>query len=388
MWDKVVIAALAWFVTVYKFGAMRRDGQWRTGSVTFYFWLFSLFTSIGLTLMIWPVYLTFDRLVGLANLGWLVTYVSFALAIYYISAGCYIVLEQPKPRLMTWSLLLTLALLTVVYATGIVTLPEKADHTVPEALAEVIFMETIYTYIAILCAIPMFTFIRLARHERIISARLRWLVGFFASFFSFAVLLIKIILTLLAFQNPATPALAVLHPLITIGIVAVSIFITLAFLPNKLYQAVAGSFEFLGKLLALHELKALQNRLDPLCPPVVGGRLSLKESLNNLDYHLYRRLIAIWDAKKMLSGYAGITNGWVVLPGTPIHNGASRGPSEWDRQKLQQARLLHDALQTANDDQPFTELVKSYQHVSRTVRWRLRVKLPFGGASFDAAYQS
>lgn len=387
MWDKVVIAALAWFVTIYKFDVMRRDGQWRTGSVTFYFWAFSLFTSIGLTLMIWPVYLAFDRLVGLANLGWLVIYVSFALAIYYISAGCYIVLEQPKPRLISWTLLLTLVVLTVVYAVGIVNLPEKAEHTVPEALAEVIFMETIYIYMVVLCAIPMFTFIRLVRHEQIISARLRWLVGFFASFFSFAVLLIKIILTLLAFQNPATPALTMLNPLITVGIVAISIFITLAFLPNKLYQAAARPFEYLGKLLALYELKALQNRLDPLCPPVVTGRLSLKESLGNLDYHLYRGLIAIWDAKKTLSGYATVTNGLTVLPVTTIHS-VGRVLPEWDLQKLQQARLLHGALQIVNDDQPFTALVESYQRVSRTVRWQMGVKLSLGGTALDVAYQS
>ena len=387
MWDKVIIATLAWFVTIYKFDAMRRDGQWRTGSVTFYFWAFSLFTSIGLTLMIWPVYLAFDRLVGLANLGWLVIYVSFALAIYFISAGCYIVLEQPKPRLMSWSLLLTVVVLTVVYAVGIVTLPEKADHTVPEVLAEVIFMQTIYIYIAVLCAIPMFTFIRLARHEQIVSARLRWLVGFFASFFSFTVLLIKIVLTVLAFQNPATPALTILYPLITVGIVAVSIFITLAFLPNKLYQAAARPFEFLDKLLALYELKSLQNRLDPLCPPVVTGRLRLKDVLGDLDYHLYRALIAIWDAKKTLSGYAGLTHDLTLLPVTAIHS-PGRNLPEWDARKLQQARLLHDALQTVDDEQPFTALVKSYQRVSRTVRRKMGVNFSLGGTALDVAYQN
>lgn len=31
-----VIATLAWFVTIYKFNTMRRNGWWRARSVTFY----------------------------------------------------------------------------------------------------------------------------------------------------------------------------------------------------------------------------------------------------------------------------------------------------------------------------------------------------------------
>jgi len=387
MWDKAVIAILAWFITIYKYGAMRRDAQWRTGSVTFYFWAFSLFTAIGLTLMIWPVYLVFNRLVGLPNFGWLVTYAAFALAIYCMAAGCYIVLEQPRPRLMSWSLLLTLATMFVVYIVGIVTLPEKADHTVPDVLAEVVFMETIYIYMAILSAIPMFTFIRLVWYEQIVSARLRWFVGFFASFFSFAVLFVKILLTIVAFKDPLTPALNILNPLLTMAIIAVGVFMTLAFLPNKLYQVAALPFEFLGKLLALYELRSLKNRLDPLCPPVVTGRSGLKNTLGNLDYHLYRVLIAILDAKKTLTGHAVITNDLTMKPEIPVRS-VGRAPLEWDDWKLQQARFLHHALQTVNDEQSFAALVKSYQRVSRTVRWKEAGSFSIGGKAFDVAYQN
>ncbi len=387
MWDKAVIAALAWFIAVYKFSAMRQDGQWRTGSVTFYFWAFSLFTAIGLTLMIWPVYLAFDRLTGLPNLGWLVTYAAFSLAIYYISLGCYLVLRQTRPRLMPWSLLLTLVVLFAIYALGIVALPEKPDHTVPETLSEVIFMETIYFYMAVLCAIPIVTFAGLYRHETFVSARLRWLVGLAAALVSTVVLVIKIALTLLAFQNPATPAFAILYPLITVGVVVVGILCPLAFLPNNLYKAMAQPFEFLGKTLALYELKTLQSRLDTLCPPVIDDSPDLKASLKNLDFHLYRVVIAVLDAKKTLAGYAGITNDLAVLPATMAHM-AGTVPPEWDEKKLQQARLLHSELQKVDDNQEFSRLVKSYQKVSRVIRWKMWVNLSRGGASIDIAYQS
>jgi hypothetical protein len=387
MWDKAVIATLAWFIAIYKFGAMRRDGQWRTGSVTFYFWTFSLCTAIGLTLMSWPMYLAFDRLVGLPNLGWLVTYVAFSLAIYYMSSGCYLVLKQTRPHFMRWSLLLTLVILFAVYALGIVALPEKPDHTVPETLVEVIFMETMYIYMAVLCAIPMITFAGLYRHEAFVSARIRWLVGLATALISTFVLVMKIALTLLAFWDPVTPALAVLYPLISIGVVAVGILFPFSFLPNNLYQTMARPFEFLGKTLAWYELKSLQNRLDPLCPPVVDDSPELKASLKNLDFYLYRVVIAILDAKKTLAGYADITNDLAVMPATMAHMTGIVLP-EWDERKLQQARLLHGELQKVDDSQEFSRLVKSYQKVSRVMRWKTWANLSRGGASIDIAYQS
>ncbi len=387
MWDKVVIAVLAWFITVYKFDAMRRDGQWRTGSVTVYFWAFSFCTSIGLTLMIWPVYLAFDHFIGLPNLGWLVIYVVFSLAIYYISSGCYLVLRQARPRLMLWSLLFTLVVLFVVFVFGIVILPEKPDHTIPGTLAEVIFMETMYLYMAILCAIPIVTFIGLFWYETFVSTRLRWLVGLTTAFTSTLVLIMKITLTLLAFQDPATPALAILYPLIGAGVATVGFLFPLAFLPSNLYQAMARPFEFMGKILALYELKTLQSLLDPLYPPVINDSPSLKASLKNLDFHLYRIIIAILDAKKTLVGYAGITNDLAILPTTMAHI-AGRMPLEWNEQKLHQARLLYGKLKSVDDNQALWGLVKSYQKVSRIVRWKMWLKISHGGAPSDIAYQS
>jgi len=390
MWDKVLVATLTWVLTVYKFNTMRRNGQWHTDSVASYFWLFLLFTSIGLTLMIWPAYLMFNRLVGLNNFGWLIIYLSLASALYFISLGCYQVIKQSPPRLMSWCLVITLILLVTVYAAGIHTLPEKPDHTIPETLIEVAFMEILYLFMAILCAVPMVTFIRLARRERIVSTWLRWLVGFFASFFSFSILVIKIVLTLLTYQNPTTPVLAVIYPLITSGIVAVTIFMILAFLPNKVYQIASRPFEFLSKLLTLYELRLLQKWLDLLCPPIVTNRLRPKDMVNDLDYHLYRTLIAIWDAKKTLSDYHELTDGLTGLPEIDVQR-TGNSLTKWDERKLQQARIMYRALQTVDDNQPFDSLVKSYQRTCRTLLkhfgWK-GISLFPGGSQFDTAYQS
>lgn len=385
MWDKVFIAGLAWFMAIYKFNTMRRDGQWRTGSVAFYYWGFALFFAIGFTFMIWPVYLAFDRFIGLPNFGWLITYVAFSVAVYFSGAACYLILKQPQSHLMSWSLLVTLIILVAVYIVGIVTLPEKVDHTIPTQLSEVIFMETIYVYVAVFCAFPIVTFSRLFLKEKVVSARLRWMVGIILSLAATAVLIMKIVLTLFAFQNPNTSAMAVLYPLISVGVVVVGVLFPLGFLPNRWYQAAARPVEFVGKVMALVELKTLQNRLSTLIPPVIEEKLTWPETYNNLDFHLYRAIIAILDAKQTMAGYASISNDLAVQPATMAHK-AGRIPPAWNKQKLQQARLLHHELQKVDDEADFTQMVQSYREISRVVIWKIRPYKNNRGGAVDYVY--
>jgi hypothetical protein len=383
MWDKVIIASLIWFITFYKFGAMWRGRQRRKESVTFYFWIFLFFTAIGLTLLIWPVYLGFNQFLGLPNFGWLVTYMAFSLAIYAISSGCYIVVRQSRPPIMDWSLVATLGVLLVIYALGVVNLPEKPDHTIPETWSEMLFMQIFYVYMAAMCAMPITTFIRLFEQEQIMPTKLRWLVAVLATLFSFVTLLIKIALTLLTFLDPVTPALAVLHPMVGFGIVIAGVFCLLAFLPNGGYLAAARPIEFLGKYLAFHELRVLRARLDVLCPPVINADPRAIDALRNLDFHLYRTVIAILDAKKMLACYID-TAGVGALPA----HMTGQMPEEWDMAKVQRACLLSREMQKVNDHQPYESLIKSYQKASRIVNWRLWLNLLASREGRDVAYQS
>lgn len=381
MWDKVIIALLIWGVTIYKFGAMWRDGQWRRGSVTFYFWSFSLFTAIGVTLLIWPVYLAFNQFWGLANLGWLVKYMAFCLAIYYMASGCYLAIRQTRPRLMSWSLLLTLTVLIVTYSWGIVTLPEKPDP-VPETWVEVFFMQTMYVYMAILCGIPLTTFVRLYRYEDVTTTRLRWLVGVAASMLAVQVLLLKISLTGLSFYNPITAAAGIIQLLINIGFVIAGLLCVLAFLPNRAYRPVARLYEFLNKVVLFYELRQLQKRLNVLCPPVIDNRIALVRTLKDLDFYLYRLLIAILDAKKMLVGYTALSPGMSVLPTQ------GRNPLHWNKQQWQQARFLCRELEQVDDEQDYLRLIKTYQQVERRIRWQMWPRSFYGDTASDIAYQS
>lgn len=385
MWGKAIIASLAWFIVFYKFSAMRRDNRWRTGSVTFYYWVFSLCFAIGLTFMIVPVYTAFDHFIGLPNFGWLISYASITLAVYFSGAACYLILKQRRPRIVSWSVLVTLTALITIYSIGIVTLPEKPDHTIPELLPEAIFMGTLYIYAAVFCIIPIVTFTRLFLDEQVVSARLRWLVAASLSFAAAFALTMKIVLTMFVFRDSDSSALVMLSPAISVSIGLVGILFPISFLPNEWYQIMARPFEFTGKAISLHRLKALQARLNTLCPPVIEKKMSVRESFNDLDFHLYRTVIAILDAKQTLIGYANVTDELTTQPSIMMYK-ADGAQLVWDKSKLQQARLLHRELQKADDEADFAQIVQAYRKISRAVAWEMRSYPDYTGDLVDLAY--
>ena len=374
VWIEASVAALAWVIVAYKFKAAWQERQRHTESITIYFWLFAVCVAIGMTFMVENAYLAFDQLVGVTNLAWLVGYAAFSLAIYLITSGCLLVLKQPRPRLMVYSLWATLAILVILFLFGIVSQPEKPDHTIPETFVELVFMQTVYLYVAVLCAIPIATFARLYRRERVLPAKLRWLVALGTTILAATTGLLKVVLTALAYRDNATPALSILYPMISVTIITASVLWPMSFLPNSVYLAMARPLEYLDKVMALRELKLLQERLNRLCPPVIGDSPGLWHSRDNLDFHLYRTLISILDAKKTLSGYAQTTGGLAVLPAA---SGFVQQKSvTWSQTDLEQARSLHEMLQTVNDHSDYPELVQAYRHIGRNLPQDLQRQMP------------
>lgn len=363
MWDKAFVALLAWFVAAYTFKPMWDNKGWRTGSITFYYWSFAFFFAVGLTFMIWPVYLAFNRLVGLPNLGWLLSYISFLIAVYMSSKACYLLLKQPPPRLLLGALVIITAVLTALYATTIVFLPEKVDHTIPEQPAEMLFMIIIYLYVAVFCLFPFKTFVQLFVNEKVLPAKIRWYVGAGSSLVATAVMVAKTVLTIVAFNAPQASILLGLQQLIGIGIVVVGFLMPMGFFPNSYYQAIARPFEFVGKLIALFELRALQRRLNNICPPIIEDVVAWSQMAKDLDFHLYRVLIGILDAKQTLAGYAKTTNNWAFAPDAATSQPWGRA-YRWDGQKLRQAQLVYGILQKINDETEFMQLVDAYRKIS------------------------
>ncbi len=371
----ISIPILAFLVAIYKFKAVWRDGRWNTDSLAFNFWMFSLCVAVSMSFLIESFYLIFDAWIGVTNLGWLITYITMALAFYYISSGCYVVYNRPKPRAMSVVLIITLLIMVVLYPIGIITLPEKADHTLPETFLEFLFMQTMYLYVASFCLIPGYTFLNLYRIETVIASRLRLGVALTTIFMACIAATLKVGITIWVYIDPNTPVLQTVSSLVGSTIGLGGILWPLAFLPNHVFIFLSRPFVFLGKLRALKELKSLQNQLNHICEPVIADHVNLVEYLRNLDFHLYRTLIGILDGKSILfilaQKTAGLDQFPFVNPGI-LFRANQKSPEYWDEQDWQQARRLHHTLQSVNDCLEFPELVKAYVYAGRVLRQEAR----------------
>jgi len=370
----VPVAAAAWLVTIYKLGTFRRQRRRSVSPVSSHFWGFSFCIAVGMTFMIEEFYQAFDRLAGIPNLAWLIIYVSFVSAIYFIVSGCYEVLKIPRPRLLPYSLLIALMLLIVTYPSGIVTLPEKPDHTIPGTLAEFIFMQVMYVYVGILSLVPFATFLSFYRQETVLSAKLRWVVVMVTTILSSVAGMLKVILTILVFWNPTTTMLAIIYPLIGIALVCTGVLWPMAFLPNRTYLFLARPIEFWDKMRTLRELQALRKDLNRLCPPIIDDKPGWRDSLKDLDFYLYRAVIGILDSKEMLTGLLAPVNAAAdkVEPAVTFKSSdvaASRSESNrasvLTQQDKQRAQFLYRTLQAVDDRASFAELVSAYRRVGR-----------------------
>lgn len=370
----VPIAAVAWLVTIYKLGTFRRHRRHGISPVPAHFWGFSFCIAVGMTFMIEEFYLVFDRLAGTPNLAWLIIYVSFVSAIYFIVSGCYEVLKIPRPRLLSYSLLIALMVLVITYPLGIVTLPEKPDHTIPVTLAEFIFMQVMYVYAGILSLVPFAIFLSFYRQETVLAAKLRWVVVMATTILASMVGMLKVILTILVFWDPTTTTLAIIYPLIGIALACIGILWPMTFLPNRIYLFLARPIEFWDKMRTLRELQALRKDLNRLCPPIIDDKPGWRESLKDLDFYLYRAVIGILDSKKMLTGLlspvnavADKVNSTVTFESSAV--AASRlegnGASVLTQQDKQRTQFLYRTLQTVDDRAPFAELVSAYRRAGR-----------------------
>lgn len=371
---EIGIPLLAVFVALYKFKAVWRDGQWNTTSVVFDFWMFSICVAVSMSFLIEEVYLRFDLWVGMPNLGWLIAYVAMAFAFYFIACGCYVVYNQLRPSIMPLTLAITLFMLILLYGVGIATIPEKPDHLIPKTFVEMLFMQTMYLYIAGFCLIPGSTFLTLYRNERVIPARLRLGIALLTTSMGSVASTLKIVVTFWVYLSPTTPVLPVAASIIGSVIGLGGLLWPLVFLPNGAYVFLSRPFVFLNKLKALRELRALQSHLNTFCSSVITDRSNWIEYLRNPDFHLYRAVIGILDAKNTLAILVEKGTRPKEFPMTSpniLFRLNQKSIEGWGTNTWEKVRLLHQALQTVDDHLEFPVLIESYQDVGQKVNRQL-----------------
>jgi len=262
---------------------------------------FALCFALFGTFHIDAVYLALDRLTGLSNLPWFLSYVFLSLTVYRL---CILVSGPARrPRWLAPFVLVTILLSLALYPTGPGSAPQRLDNDIPRGLAEFLFMVTPYSFAVIsLVAVPLRTLLRSLRYERDLLSRLRTLSGAAAVSMAVAFFACKSGLTLSGFLIPALGPIGHLGNRISMyPVAAMCALWPLYYAPTRWYVAAGKPVEHVQKLRDLRELRALRARLDRLGSSRLSVQAGGWDVFRNPDYHLYRTVIDIADGQRTLS---------------------------------------------------------------------------------------
>lgn len=280
----------AWLVTLARLRIVLQSKGNRKVLKT---WFLTLWLSIFVTFQVDAVYSAVDRLAGVNNLAWLISYLFLLPAIYTLCAVFY---DNP-PRWTRLYLIATSVALLIVFPYGPGRAPETLDHVRPANVGESLFVGLVYFYITtMLAAIPIPACARALRRQRGYE-RMRTTAILLALAITTIDLVIKF--SIFAFLSSLPSSLTdVFHRPWALGL---AILWPLGLAPNGFYRVVMQPVRFVQKIQTCRELGILQARLDRTFPPVIPDRASWTDLLRNPDLYIYRRTISILDRKKMLA---------------------------------------------------------------------------------------
>ncbi len=286
----------AWVVAVWRFSAVLKS-DWDKRIVKT--WLLMLSFALFLTFEVDVVYTGFDRLTGVNNLSWLLSYLLLALAAYYL---CFVFCSQ-MPRWAAPYLAVTAFLLAISFAWGPARMAETYDYITPTDASEIVFMGIAYAYFATMFSgIPLQSGLRALRQEADVATRLRTLTIILAIGVSVANLIIKLAIYSASYYLPVSLSLVhVITTLTRLLTAAAAILWVSGAAPNHFYRKLARPFEFWSKVCTNRELAVLQGQLHQVCPEVPPEQAPWLEQMRSLDLYIYRRVIGVLDCKKLLA---------------------------------------------------------------------------------------
>jgi hypothetical protein len=347
----VLIALAAWTIAITKFHNVWSGGLWTKSRIALYSWLFAVFFAIAMTFQIDVLYRPFDS-ITLTNLSWLFSYAAGATAIFFGVAIAVDLYAKPssKARELFWmrsALFTTLAILTVAYL-FIVRNPERLDHDIPNNLAELVYMGTLFTYGIGFAVVLARAMLHNYLFESVTPTRIRTLIILIASFASFAYLFLKDIIAIFGYFWPSFDwPPVVLASKLMMGLTALTWAIT--FLPQKVFLSLAKLVKFLDDWVAFRDLKSIMKQIHRYSRTQNKNDFPYRQFVKNPDYFLYCSLIDILDSKVVLKD---------------LLNSQSKPVVEEMRREAIACHLL---LQEICDDGDFWEVVKAY----RAMRYRL-----------------
>lgn len=349
-------------------------------SVTKNTWLFFFLFTVSVTLQVQPIYEYLNAVTGIRHIGWLISYASGSIAPYTLYRALEEMAPQPLSRTTgkrLYKLLVGVNIIFLLIFPQISQEPLGANEAGPYNIWIVCFRLTAWLYVAICYYLVAEKLYHCQQENAPLSVRMRWILLAAVSFMGASYFALRTPYLLARYMNPAITKTAVGHFIQNIlDILAHArlgwIFF---FIPTKVYEWLLKPFELIGKLWILLELTVLKRQLfdlltavenhNPLLPNGVTTLLPPSHLVSptptaslrrfNLDLTLYRTLITIIDAQKMLDDLSH----WL----TP-----NEAPHEW----LTQVQQLQQAIEEIPQAADFDTLLKIYRpvvyHTRRTLK--------------------
>lgn len=344
----ILEAVLAWAAAVWAIRKIRRANRVTAGT-----WSFVFLFAIAITAEINIVADGLNQFVGVNHFSWLVTYVSGAIGMYVIVRTLHVTLNIPyRPSLLDYGLIFTLISFFLLFP-FVTQEPAIAEELLPYTLPLLLFRVVGYCYVGFACWVVFKTFNSLQRHDKVLHTRLRWLLLCLVAGMGISFFVIRIVYFTYVYIHPGLADSATVRTLamITRVLAICCVGWVVFFIPAPILQTLTRPILHLDKLMALRELSVIQSEIATLSPPVVPPDTdrSWRERQRNLDFHLYRGIIAILDGKKTL------TNLVEREAGLPEAN------------NLKAQRLYH-VLVTVDDNGDFHDLITHYRTIGR--QWR------------------
>lgn len=345
----ILEAVLAWAAVVWAIRRIRRANRVTAGT-----WSFIFLFAIAITAEIDVVANGINHFLGVNHFSWLVSYVSGAIGMYVIVQTLHMTLNVPyKSFLLAYGLVFTLVSFLALFP-FVTQEPPVAEELMPYSLPLLLFRVIGYLYVGFACWIIFKTFNTLQRHDKVLHTRLRWLLLCLVASMGISFFVIRIAYFTYVFIHPdmansdMIKSLTMITRLLAICCVGWLVF----FVPSHILQVLTRPILHIDKLMALHDLNVIQKEIEAFSLSVVPPDTdrSWRERQKNLDFHLYRGIIAILDGKKTL------------------RNLVERGTESANEKANMKVERLYRALTSVNDDSDFHELITSYRSVGRQLR--------------------
>jgi hypothetical protein len=341
-------AAAAWAVVLFRLPALYKE-KGRNERVL-KGWLYALCFASSATFQIDAVFVTFDGLVGVNNLAWLVSYVFLDLTIYYACALCW----RKAPRWAQAASISTIVLLAVLFPFGPGSSAERLDNVIPRNLPEMLYMGICYTYgTVMLVLIPARAFYRSYREEENALIRFRKGTLFAGVLSAIGFFVLKSAVSLISFVFPSfRPFAPAGNRLASFAVMALIVLWPVSYAPFWFSRAISSAAEYLRAVGAVRDLRPIKAWLDRYPLPVLPYRASWWARVTNPALHCYRLFVSILDGQRVLDAWFG----------------RQAADASLSRAALQDLERLYRLLQSIPGSPDWDEVMDGYRMLGRRLR--------------------